>query len=163
MSGELTHTDEHGHAFMVDVTEKASTARRAEARVMVCGVGDLSRLPGGAAVTLAIARAAGLLGAKQTSSLIPLCHPLPLSALELEFDVVGDVVEITAVAETFGQTGVEMEALTACALASLSLLASISPTRDDARVEDLALWEKSGGRSGRWSRVDESTTSGKLE
>jgi cyclic pyranopterin phosphate synthase len=71
----------------------------------------------------------------------------------VELVVFGDDVEITATAETFGQTGVEMEALTACALASLSLVAAVSPASDGVRVEGLALWEKSGGRSGTWSRA----------
>jgi cyclic pyranopterin phosphate synthase len=137
---------------MVDVTAKQLTFRRAEARARVCGVGDLSRIAGGADRVLLTARAAGLLGGKQTSSLIPLCHPLPLSSLEVELVAIGDDVEISAIASTFGQTGVEMEALTACALASLSVVSSVSPASNEVRVEDLALWEKSGGRSGRWSR-----------
>jgi len=148
---ELSHIDGEGHAVMVNVTAKNLTSRVAKARATVRGVGDLSELPGGSAAVLALARAAGLLGAKQTSTLIPLCHPLPLSSLNVELVVLGDDVEITAIAETFGQTGVEMEALTACALASLSLVASVLPA-SDVSVEALGLLEKSGGRSGTWTR-----------
>ena len=149
---ELSHIDEHGHAVMVNVTAKDLTHRVARARATVRGVGDLSSRSGGSSDVLALARAAGLLGAKQTSALIPLCHPLPLSALEVELLVIGDDVEITATAETFGQTGVEMEALTACALASLSLVASVSPASAEVSIEGLGLLEKSGGRSGTWTR-----------
>jgi cyclic pyranopterin phosphate synthase len=123
------------------------------ARAVVVGAGDLSRFPGGSVGVFAGARAAGLLGAKQTSSLIPLCHPLPLSALSVDFEAVGNDVVVSAVAETIGQTGVEMEALTACALASLALVAEVSPDSRGVRIEELCLWEKSGGRSGDWVRA----------
>jgi cyclic pyranopterin phosphate synthase len=148
----FNHVDEHGHARMVDVTAKAETTRRALARAVVVGAGDLSRFPGGSVAVFAGARAAGLLGAKQTASLIPLCHPLPLSALRVDFEAVGDNVVVSAVAETDGQTGVEMEALTACALASLAVVAEVSPERRSCRIDELCLWEKSGGRSGDWVR-----------
>jgi cyclic pyranopterin phosphate synthase len=153
VTGSFSHVDEHGHARMVDVTAKAETTRRALARAVVIDAGDLSRLPGGQVGVFAGARAAGLLGAKQTASLIPHCHPLPLSALRVEFEAVGDDVHVSAIAETLGQTGVEMEALTACALASLALLAEVQPARRSARIDELCLWEKSGGRSGDWVRL----------
>lgn len=152
MTTGLSHIDEHGHAVMVDVTAKAETARRAVARVVVVGVGDLSLLPGGPVAVFAGARAAGLLGAKQTSTLIPLCHPLPLSGLSVDFEPAGDDVIVSAVAETLGQTGVEMEALTACAIAALTLVAAVSPASLTARIDELCLWEKSGGKSGSWVR-----------
>ena len=152
MTAGFSHVDEHGHARMVDVTAKAETTRRASARAVVVGAGDLSRFPGGSVAAFAGARAAGLLGAKQTASLIPLCHPLPLSALSVDFKAVGDDVIVSAVAETLGQTGVEMEALTACALASLALIAEVQPECRGARIDELCLWEKSGGRSGNWVR-----------
>jgi cyclic pyranopterin monophosphate synthase len=148
----FSHVDEHGHARMVDVTAKAETTRRALARAVVVGAGDLSRFPGGSVGIFAGARAAGLLGAKQTALLIPLCHPLPLSALSVDFEAVGNDVVVSAVAETLGQTGVEMEALTACALASLALVAEVLPDSRCARIDELCLWEKSGGRSGDWVR-----------
>jgi cyclic pyranopterin phosphate synthase len=153
VTAPFSHLDEHGHAVMVDVTAKAETARRAVARAVVVGAGDLSGLPGGPAGVFAEARAAGLLGAKQTASLIPLCHPLPLSALRLDFESDGDDVAISALAETLGQTGVEMEALTACAIAALTLLAAVARSCPAARVEALCLWEKAGGKSGSWVRV----------
>jgi cyclic pyranopterin phosphate synthase len=152
VSAGFTHVDAHGHAVMVDVTGKAATTRRAVARALVVGVGDLSELSGGPLGVFAEARAAGLLGAKQTSSLIPLCHPLPLSSLQVEFDPVGDDVAILAVIETLGQTGVEMEALTACAIAALTVLAACALAERRPRVEELCVWEKSGGKSGRWVR-----------
>jgi len=152
MTASFSHVDEHGHARMVDVTAKAETTRRALARALVVDAGDLSCLPGGQVGVFAGARAAGLLGAKQTASLIPLCHPLPLSGLRVEFETVGDDVFVSAIAETLGQTGVEMEALTACALASLALVAEVQPEGRSARIEELCLWEKSGGRSGDWVR-----------
>jgi cyclic pyranopterin phosphate synthase len=137
---------------MVDVTAKAETTRRALARAVVVGVGDLSGLPGGPSGVFAEARAAGLLGAKQTAMLIPLCHPLPLSAISVDFESAGDDVTVSAVTETLGQTGVEMEALTACAIAALTLVAAVSPGCLTARIEELCLWEKSGGKSGSWVR-----------
>jgi cyclic pyranopterin monophosphate synthase len=152
VTAEFSHVDAHGHAMMVDVTAKAETTRRASARAVVVGAGDLSRFPGGSVGVFASARAAGLLGAKQTASLIPLCHPLPLSALSVDFEAVGDDVIVSAVAETVGQTGVEMEALTACAIASLALVAEVSPEGRSARIDELCVWEKSGGRSGNWVR-----------
>jgi cyclic pyranopterin phosphate synthase len=152
VTAEFSHVDEHGRARMVDVTAKAETTRRASARAVVVGAGDLSGFPGGATGVFAGARAAGLLGAKQTASLIPLCHPLPLSALSVDFEAEGDDVIVSAVAETLGQTGVEMEALTACALASLALIAEISPEHRGVRIDELCVWEKTGGRSGNWVR-----------
>lgn len=156
MTNELSHIDEHGHAVMVDVTGKAQTHRRAEARCRVIHTGDLGSA---APAVLAGARAAGLLGAKQTSALIPLCHPLPLSALEIEFSVSEDAVEIIAVAETYGQTGVEMEALCACGVAALSLVAAVDDTTRNLVIEDLAVWEKAGGRSGHWTRLGQDQAS----
>ena len=137
---------------MVDVTEKQLTRRRAEARGRVVGVGDLSAPPGRASAILTTARAAGLLGAKRTSALIPLCHPLPLTSLDVEFALVDDAVEIYAVAETLGQTGVEMEALAGCIFAALSIVHELGAAAPSAVIKDVAVWEKSGGRSGHWLR-----------
>ena len=101
---------------------------------------------------LSAARIAGLGAAKQTSSLIPLCHPLPLTGLELTFKVGSDFVEVVATTETIGQTGVEMEALTACAIAALTVLCAVRAKDPLAFIDGLTLWEKSGGRSGTWKR-----------
>lgn len=102
--------------------------------------------------TLAEARLAGIGAAKGTSELIPLCHPLPLSALEVGFRLQVDSIEVLAFAATHAQTGVEMEALTACAMAAVSLLGSARAHDPLASVEELTLWEKRGGRSGVWQR-----------
>lgn len=152
MAGELSHIDEHGRASMVDVTGKAMTLRRAEARAVVVGVGDLSTLAGGQQELLGAARVAGLHAAKQTSRLIPLCHPLPLMDCSLDFYLGTGTVEVRATTETVGQTGVEMEALTACAAAALSIVAGLGSSRSEASIEELTLWEKSGGKSGHWRR-----------
>jgi cyclic pyranopterin phosphate synthase len=152
VSTAFSHLDASGHAVMVDVTEKPDTMRRAVARATVAGVGDLSRLQGGVERAFSEARAAGLLGAKQTSALIPLCHPLSLSNLDVELTLVGDDVAVVALVETLGPTGVEMEALTACTIAALTLLAALSPIARRARIEELCVWEKSGGKSGSWVR-----------
>ena len=152
LATELSHIDARGHAVMVDVTNKQATRRRAEARGRVAGVGDLSLLSDRGSAILTIAKAAGLLGAKRCSALIPLCHPLPLTSLDVEFALSSDAVEIYAVAETLGQTGVEMEALVGCTFAALSIVHELRSTAASAVIEDVAVWEKSGGRSGHWLR-----------
>jgi cyclic pyranopterin monophosphate synthase len=151
----LTHVDDRGRAVMVDVTAKDLTHRRAATTARVTGVVDAVRRfgPGGPdADALSSARVAGLRAGKATSELVPLCHPLPLTDLSVEFDLGGEEIEVLASAETVGQTGVEMEALTACALAALSLVSYLGATDSGVAVEDLTLLEKRGGRSGTWSR-----------
>ena len=152
MAPELSHIDEHGRASMVDVTGKPATLRRAEARAMVIGVGDLGDLIGGEQELFGGARVAGLAAAKLTSRLIPLCHPLPLTDCSVEFELGAGTVEVRAITETIGQTGVEMEALTACAAAALSIVAGLGSARPAAVIEGLTLWEKTGGKSGHWRR-----------
>jgi len=153
--GRLTHVDDRGRAVMVDVTAKALTHRRATTSARVTGVADAVRRfgPGGPdADVLSAARVAGLRAAKATSELVPLCHPLPLTDLSVEFDLSGTEIEVVASAATFGQTGVEMEALTACALASLSLVSYLGASDSGVAIEGLTLLEKRGGRSGTWLR-----------
>lgn len=154
VNGDLTHFDRDGNAVMVNVTEKAITHRRAEAqcRVMniVNGRGLLSD-PANSEL-LWSARVAGLQAAKQTSGLIPLCHPLPLSAGSISFAVRDGVVEISAVIETDAQTGVEMEALMGCAGAALSIVEALRMLDPQIMIDGLSLVEKSGGRSGHWLR-----------
>lgn len=152
VGSELSHIDERGHAAMVDVTAKLHTHRRAEVRGRVAHVGDVGAFDDGGSILLATARAAGLSAAKKTSSLIPLCHPLPLTSLSVEFAIGDDQVEIYCVAETIGQTGVEMEALVGCTFAALSIVYDLGDTAPRSSIEDLAVWEKSGGRSGHWLR-----------
>jgi cyclic pyranopterin phosphate synthase len=147
MDEGFTHLDRRGNARMVDVTGKPVTHRRAEARCEVMlSATDRARLSTDA---VEVARLAGVHGAKLTWDLVPLCHPLPLEAIDVSLSVADHGVAITATAETVERTGVEMEALTACAMAALSVVAACS---DEATVTNLALWEKRGGRSGTWRR-----------
>ena len=123
MSEELSHVDETGAVRMVDVGAKPSQRRRAVARAVVrmspATAGRLRELPKGDALTTA--QLAGIMAAKRTSELIPLCHPLPLAHVSVDLTVVEDGVEIVAAAETTAQTGVEMEALTAASVAALTV------------------------------------------
>jgi cyclic pyranopterin phosphate synthase len=153
---ELTHVDESGAARMVDVSGKDVTAREAVAggRVLVSGeVVDLLR---GAGVpkgdTLAVARLAGIMGAKQTPTLIPLCHPLALSSVTVDLEVANDAVEITATVRTTDRTGVEMEALTAVAVAGLTVIDMVKAVDKRAVITDIRLLAKSGGASGDFVR-----------
>lgn len=151
----LTHVDEHGKAHMVDVTGKPATHRIAEARCTVHTVADLTQLlsdlPGGADL-LASARFAGIMAAKQTSVLIPLCHPIRLDAVDVDIRAGPDGFEVAAVAAIIDRTGVEMEALTACTAAALVLFQALWEVDQLTFIDDLALWHKSGGRSGTWER-----------
>lgn len=141
---------------MVDVGDKASTRRRAVARAVVVMSSETSRaitdgaLPKGD--VLAVARIAGIQAAKRTSDLIPLCHPLMLSKVSVDLVVRDGAVDIEAIVETTGQTGVEMEAMTACSVAALTLYDMCKSADKTMVVSDLALWEKSGGRSGDYQR-----------
>lgn len=143
---------------MVDVGAKASTRRRAEARARVTMAESTSAailnngLPKGD--VLAVARIAGIQAAKKTSDLIPLCHPLMLSSVTVDLAVGTGAVDITAVVETTGPTGVEMEALTACAVAALTLYDMCKAIDKEMVIGQVALWEKSGGRSGDFRRQD---------
>jgi cyclic pyranopterin phosphate synthase len=152
----LTHLDEAGAARMVDVSGKDVTARtaRATGRVLVSPrVIELLRgegVPKGDA--LATARIAGIMGAKRTAELIPLCHPLPLTHVDVRAEVRDDGVYLEAVASTDAQTGVEMEALTAAAVAALTVYDMCKAAEKGITVTDLRLEEKTGGKSGEWKR-----------
>ncbi len=141
---------------MVDVGDKAVTRRRAVARAVVTMSDATSRaiaegeLPKGD--VLAVARIAGIQAAKRTSDLIPLCHPIMISKVSVELAVRSGAVDIEAVVETAGQTGVEMEALTACSVAALTLYDMCKSADKNMVISDIALWEKSGGRSGDYLR-----------
>lgn len=156
MTDRLTHVDESGAAHMVDVSAKDVTARTATAsgRVLVSpAVVGLLRgegVPKGDA--LAVARLAGIMGAKQTSTLIPLCHPLALSAVKVDLHVADDAVEITALVRTTDRTGVEMEALTAVSVAALTVVDMVKAVDKAAVITDVRVETKTGGRSGEWSR-----------
>ena len=153
----FSHLNEQGNAHMVDVGDKAVTRRRAVAKCSVLMAAETSRaitsgsLPKGD--VLAVARIAGIQGAKRTSELIPLCHPLMISAVSVDLTVSEGRVDIEAVVETTGQTGVEMEALTACSVAALTLYDMCKSADKNMVISDLALWEKSGGRSGDYKRA----------
>jgi cyclic pyranopterin phosphate synthase len=154
-AGGLTHLDEHGRAHMVDVTSKPLTRRVAVARCTVVTATDATKALTGARDGLdkvEAARFAGIQAAKQTSLLIPLCHPIRLDRVTVDVIVDVHAVEITAVTEIVERTGIEMEALTACAVAALSIFDVLSGTDPEASIEHLTLWHKSGGRSGDWQR-----------
>jgi len=160
MSERLTHLDEGGSARMVDVGAKQPGERRARARARVrmsretaraVAVGDAPK-----GDVLGVARLAGIQAAKQTAGLIPLAHPLPLTFVDVEGNIDADsgVVELLAEARTVDRTGVEMEAMTACAVAALAVYDMVKGLERGVEVESVALLEKSGGRSGEWRRED---------
>ncbi len=140
---------------MVDVTAKPLTQRRAQARCVVVTSADATKVlredPDGLDVVEG-ARFAGIQAAKQTSTLIPLCHPIRIDRVAVEVVIEVHRIEIRAVTEIVERTGVEMEALTACAIAALTIIASLTPVDPEASIEELTLWHKSGGRSGDWER-----------
>jgi cyclic pyranopterin phosphate synthase len=152
----LTHVDETGAARMVDVSAKPVTAREATAagRVLVSPeVIDLLRgrgVPKGDAV--AVARIAGIAGAKRTPDLVPLCHPIALHGVTVDIHVADDGIDITASARTADRTGVEMEALTSVAVAGLTMIDMVKAVDPRASITDIRLLRKSGGKSGEWSR-----------
>ena len=150
----LTHIDRSGNASMVDVSAKPDTERIAVAVGSVAMQPETLRLVENNAFdkgdVLAVARIAGIMGAKQTSNLIPLCHPLPLSRIAVDFDLDTDTsaVRITAEAKTTGKTGVEMEALTAVSVAALTIYDMCKAVDRGMRIEGVRLTRKSGGQSG---------------
>jgi cyclic pyranopterin monophosphate synthase len=155
---ELTHLDSDGRAAMVDVSDKETTLRRAAARAVVRVSPETARLvlagdaPKGDVI--GVARIAGIQAAKRTSELIPLCHQLPLSfvGIEASIDVNAGTIELVAQAHTTAQTGVEMEALTAASVAALTVYDMVKGVERGASIERVELLEKSGGRSGHWTR-----------
>jgi cyclic pyranopterin phosphate synthase len=159
-SSPLTHLDEKGNARMVDVSEKDATPRSATARASVkikpetleaISSGDLPK-----GDVLAAARIAGILAAKRTHELIPLCHPLALSSVTVEFvlDRQRSLIAIEATAKVEGKTGVEMEALTAVSIAALTIYDMCKAIDREMTIGDIALVEKSGGRSGHFRRPE---------
>ena len=152
----LTHVDESGAARMVDVSGKDVTARTATASGRVLVSAAVVELLRGAGVpkgdTLAVARLAGIMGAKQTPSLIPLCHPLMLSSVTVDLVVADDAVEIAASVSTTDRTGVEMEALTAVSVAALTVVDMVKAVDKGAVITDVRVETKTGGRSGDWVR-----------
>ena len=155
-SGRLTHVDETGAARMVDVSGKDVTARAATASGRVQVSAEVVALLRGEGVpkgdALAIARIAGIMGAKQTPALIPLCHPLSISGVTVDLAVADDAVEISATVRTTDRTGVEMEALTAVSVAALTVVDMVKAVDKHAVISDVTVVAKSGGRSGDWVR-----------
>ena len=155
---EFTHLDESGNAHMVDVTAKNATARRAVARCTVTMKPETAAaisskdIPKGDVI--ATARIAGIMAAKRTSDMIPLCHPLQIGAVRLDFEVGDKFVAIEAQVDTVDRTGVEMEALHACSVAALTIYDMCKSADKAMSIEGLALWEKTGGKSGPYSRAN---------
>ncbi len=150
----LTHVDDKGAAHMVDVSGKAETARQAVATGRI----DMNAEAAGAIAkgsakkgdVLAVARVAGIMAAKKTSDLIPLCHPLPISKIALDLEVDGEGVLAIATVRTKGQTGVEMEAMTAVSVALLTIYDMAKAIDKGMIIRNIRLLEKSGGKSGNW-------------
>jgi cyclic pyranopterin monophosphate synthase len=156
VTSEFTHLDPLGRARMVDVTAKEVTHRRAVARCRVhMEPATASKVASGAITkgdVLAVARVAGIQAAKQTPSLIPLCHPLLVGSVLVNFRIEESHVEVEAHVDTVDRTGVEMEALTACAVAALTVYDMCKSIDRGMTIGELALWEKAGGRSGHYRR-----------
>jgi cyclic pyranopterin phosphate synthase len=156
MTDKLTHFDKSGQAHMVDVSGKAVTDRTAVAEALVLMQPDtLALVEAGDAKkgdVLGVARLAGIMGAKKTSELIPLCHPLPITrvALDLIPDAALPGIRITATVKTSGQTGVEMEALTAATTAALTVYDMLKAAEKGMRIDGVRLLTKTGGKSGTW-------------
>ncbi len=155
---DLTHLNSEGRAEMVDISDKPISVRRAIAHATVRVSPQTARLvvegeaPKGDVI--GVARIAGIQAAKRTHELIPLCHQLPLSfvGVEASIDAAAGTIELVAEAHTTGQTGVEMEALTAASVAALTVYDMVKAVERGATIERVELLEKSGGRSGHWSR-----------
>ncbi len=156
---ELTHLDARGNAQMVDVSAKQETVRRAVARGRILLNAETVRLLRDGAVpkgdALAVARIAGIMAAKRTSELIPLCHPLPVTKIAVELTIIDAGVEIEAEVRVTGKTGVEMEALTAVSVAALTLYDMVKAVDKTAVITEIRLEEKSGGKSGDYRRTTE--------
>jgi cyclic pyranopterin phosphate synthase len=153
----FTHLDGSGRARMVDVGDKPVTRRRAVARATVHTTAEVARsIADGSAKkgdVLAVARVAGIQAAKRTSELIPLCHPLALTKVTVDLTVGATTIAVEATVETTGQTGVEMEALTAASVAALTVYDMCKSADRAMTITDIALWEKSGGKSGDYTRL----------
>jgi cyclic pyranopterin phosphate synthase len=156
--GDLTHLNEAGEVHMVEVGDKDITRRVAVAEALVAMPDELvvrffeGELPKGDAA--AVARTAGIMAAKKTSELIPLCHPIPLTGIEVSLSSVGHGIRITATVTTTGQTGVEMEALTAVSVSALTIYDMVKGVERGVTIDSVRLLEKSGGKTGSWKRPE---------
>ncbi|KUM37331.1 cyclic pyranopterin monophosphate synthase MoaC [Arthrobacter sp. EPSL27] len=151
----LTHLRQDGSAQMVDVSNKAETTREATATATVRSTAEVLALLGAGELpkgdALAVARVAGIMAAKKTPELIPLCHPLPIAKVTVDFELETDFVTVFATVKTRGITGVEMEALTAVSVAALSVYDMIKAVDKHAVLTDIKVLAKSGGKSGDWT------------
>jgi cyclic pyranopterin monophosphate synthase len=152
----LTHLDPLGRARMVDVTPKEPTHRRAIVRGRVYMQPETTSLVARGAITkgdvLSVARVAGIQAAKRTPDLIPLCHPLLVGSVLVNFRIEDDFIEVEAQVDTIDRTGVEMEAMTACSVACLTIYDMCKSADRAMVIGDITLWEKTGGRSGTYRR-----------
>ena len=152
----LTHVDESGAARMVDVSTKEVSRREAVASGRVLISTEVVALLRGQGVpkgdALGVARVAGIMGAKRTPDLVPLCHPLAISGVTVELDVADDAVDITATVRTTDRTGVEMEALTAVSVAALTVVDMVKAVDKGAVITDVRVESKTGGKSGPYHR-----------
>ncbi len=151
----LTHLRQDGTAHMVDVSNKAETTRQATATATVQSTAEVLAMLGTGGLpkgdALAVARIAGIMAAKKTPELIPLCHPLPLAKVTVDFELNASTVTVFATVKTRGITGVEMEALTAVSVAALSVYDMIKAVDKHAVLTDIKVLAKSGGKSGDWT------------
>ncbi len=149
---KLTHLDDKGQAHMVDVSAKDVTVRSATARARVLAdAATIALITSGSAKkgdVLATARIAGIMAAKKTSDLIPLCHPLMISKVNVDFFIDTNYIDVEATVKVEGKTGVEMEALTACSVACLTIYDMLKAVDRGMRITDMRLAEKTGGKSG---------------
>ncbi len=154
----LTHLDPLGRARMVDVTPKEPTHRRAVARGRVYMQAETASMVARGAVSkgdvLAVARVAGIQAAKRTPDLIPLCHPLLIGSVFINFEIQDSYIEVEAQVDTIDRTGVEMEALTACSVACLTIYDMCKSADRGMEIGEITLWEKTGGRSGVYRRQE---------
>ncbi|MEV4345344.1 cyclic pyranopterin monophosphate synthase MoaC [Actinoplanes sp. NPDC049596] len=156
---QLTHVDEAGAARMVDVSAKEISARRAIAAGRVVTTAEVITLLRGDGLpkgdALAVARLAGIMGAKRTPDLIPLCHPIGLHGVKVDLTLTDTTVEITATTRTADRTGVEMEALTSVAVAGLAMIDMIKAVDPAASIEAVRVLRKEGGKTGDWVRPED--------
>ena len=153
---KLTHLDDSGAAHMVDISAKATTVREARASGQISMTPEaIAAIKDGTAKkgdVLAVARVAGIMAAKRASDLIPLCHPVALSRVSVDFDITDSAITVTVTARSSGQTGVEMEALTAVSATLLTLYDMVKALDKAMIMSDIKLLTKSGGKSGDWHR-----------
>ena len=153
----FTHLDPLGRARMVDITPKEPTHRRALVRGRVCMTSETASTVAKGAIAkgdvLAVARVAGIQAAKRTADLVPLCHPLLIGAVTVNFEIGEEWIDIETSVETVGRTGVEMEAIVACSVAAVTIYDMCKSLDKSMTISDIALWEKTGGKSGAYHRA----------